>query len=77
MIFLWGSRTGLPRLSVTLDRIHPVWQDSWRDGNKLKAEVAIGLFVHAFETQAFLKADPPCFGRRDEAKIMDEEQYAS
>jgi hypothetical protein len=29
--------------------------------------------MHAFETQRLLKADPPRFGRRDEAEILYEE----
>jgi hypothetical protein len=55
------------------DRIHSFQQAAQCNGDKLKAEVAIDLFMHSFETQGLLAADPPRFGRRDEAKIVYEE----
>ncbi len=38
-----------------------------------RADVCASSFMHAFETQGLLKADPPRFGRRDEAKMLYEE----
>jgi hypothetical protein len=43
------------------------------DRDNLKAEAAIGLCVDPFKTERFLEADPPSFGRCDEAKIPNKE----
>ena len=56
-----------------LDRRHSVQQASRSNGDYLAAEAAIGLFVHSFEPQGLLKADPPRSGRRDKADILHEE----
>src|SRR5215831_20683803 len=45
------------------DRIHPVRQAARRDEDTLEAVPAIGLFVHAFETQCILEADAARCGR--------------
>ena len=41
--------------------------------NQFEAEIPVSLFVNFLKTHRFLKADSPRFGRRDEAKIANEE----
>ena len=60
---------GSARLKRSLDRSHPIGHACRFDRNDLKAEFTIDLFVDPFKTQSLLKADPPRFGRRNEAKI--------
>ena len=38
-----------------------------------KPKLPVSLFVNFLKTHRFLKADSPRFGRRDEAKIANEE----
>src|SRR5262245_27656001 len=71
--FIGPCLTACPRASEALDRLHAVRQASRCNGNVRKAEVMIGLCMHAFETQGLLHADPPCRGQRDEAKMLYEE----
>ena len=58
---------------VGFDEADPFHQTSWLDGDQFEAEVSVSLFVNLFKTHGFLKADAPRFGRRDEAKMANEE----
>src|SRR5215469_14011037 len=48
-------------------------QISWFYGHEFESELSVSLFVNSFKTQRFLKADPPRFAARNEAKVPYEE----
>jgi len=55
------------------DYADPLHQTSWPDRDQLEAEIPVRLFVNFLKPHGLLKADSPRFGRRDEAKIANEE----
>ena len=55
------------------DYADPFHQTSWLDRDEVEAKVSVSLFVNFLKTYRVLKADSPRFGRRDEAKIANEE----
>src|SRR5215813_8027905 len=66
----------LPNYQMTFDDCDPFRHAAWLDRNELEAEIPVGLLVNPLEAQRVLEADSPCCGRRDEAKVADEEDTA-
>src|SRR5205823_6024642 len=59
--------------NCSFDHADPLHHTAWLDKHQCKTEISINLLMNSFKAQRFLKANTPCFGRSDKAKISDEE----
>jgi len=57
------------------DDADPFGETSWLDWDQFEAETSIGV-VNFLKAHGVFKADAPCFARRNEAKVANEEDAA-